>query len=85
VPSFEYILEQNSFYELIPDHLFYFTEDTLTSLMARCGFDVLQKERINRDTISVIVRKKKRPDVSGLVSRRDQLAGEVRKLIARIK
>ena len=81
VPSFEYILEQNSFYELIPDHLFYFTEDTLTSLMARCGFDVLKKERINRDTISVIVKKKKRPDVSGLISRRDQLAGEVRKLI----
>ena len=63
VPSFEYILEENSFYELIPDHLSYFTEETLTSLMARCGFDVLKKERINRDTISVIVEKR-----SGLTS-----------------
>ena len=81
VPSFEYIVEQDSFYELIPDHLFYFTEDSLTSLMARCGFDVLKKERVNRDTISVIVKKKKRPDVSGLVKRRDQLAEEVRAMI----
>ena len=81
VPSFEYILEQNSFYELIPDHLSYFTEGTLSSLMDRCGFDVLKKERVNRDTISVIVRKRTMPDVSGLIARRESIAAEVLRLV----
>ena len=81
VPSFEYILEQNSFYELIPDHLSYFTEETLSSLMDRCGFDVLKKERVNRDTISVIVRKRTMPDVSGLIARRESIAAEVLRLV----
>ena len=81
VPSFEYILGQNSFYELIPDHLSYFTEGTLSSLMDRCGFDVLKKERVNRDTISVIVRKRTMPDVSGLIARRESIAAEVLRLV----
>lgn len=81
VPSFEYILEENSFYELIPDHLSYFTEQTLTSLMNRCGFEVLKKARVNRDTISVIVRKMPHPDVSGLIRKKDEIASAVRELI----
>ncbi len=81
VPSFEYILEENSFYELIPDHLSYFTGETLTYLLNRCGFEVMKKERVNRDTISVIVRKMPRPDVSGLIRKKDEIASSVRKLI----
>lgn len=82
VPSFEYILEQSSFYELIPDHLSYFTMETLEALMNRCGFDVLERERINRDTLSVFVRKKKRADVSGLIRKKREIADEVLSLIA---
>ncbi len=81
VPSFEYILEENSFYEFIPDHLSYFTEDSLTSLMNRCGFDVLRKERVNRDTISVWVQRKKCPDVSGLLTKQKTIAAEIRGLV----
>ncbi len=66
VPSFEYILENNSFYELIRDHIANYTEETLCFLFEKNGFQVLEKERINRDTISIIVKKRKPVDVSGL-------------------
>ncbi len=66
VPSFEYILENDSFYELLRDHIANYTEETLCFLFEKNGFQVLEKERINRDTISIIVKKRKKVDVSGL-------------------
>lgn len=77
VPSFEYILEQNSFYELIPDHLSYFTMETLESLMNRCGFRVLRRERVNRDTLAVTVQKYERPDLSRLIKKKNEITEEV--------
>lgn len=61
VPSFEYIMDHNSYYELIRDHIAYYTFDTLMPLLERNGFQVLECEVINRDTLSVIV--KKRPQI----------------------
>ena len=40
VPSFEYIMDHNSYYELIRDHLAYYTFETLTPLLERNGFQV---------------------------------------------
>ncbi|MGN0159639.1 MAG: class I SAM-dependent methyltransferase [Brotaphodocola sp.] len=57
VPALEYILEHGSYYELIRDHIAYYSFDTLRGLLERCGFEVLEQEMINRDTISMIVKK----------------------------
>lgn len=57
VPALEYILEKGSYYELIRDHLAYYSFDTLRTLMERNGFRVLEEEMVNRDTIAVIVKK----------------------------
>ncbi|MGL5434351.1 MAG: class I SAM-dependent methyltransferase [Lachnospiraceae bacterium] len=57
VPSLEYILEQESYYELIRDHIAYYSFDTLRTLLERNGFAVLEEEMVNRDTIAMIVRK----------------------------
>lgn len=57
VPALEYILEHGSYYELIRDHIAYYSFDTLRGLLNRCGFAVLEEEMINRDTISMIVKK----------------------------
>lgn len=57
VPALEYILEHGSYYELIRDHIAYYSFDTLRGLLERCGFAVLEEEMINRDTISMIVKK----------------------------
>lgn len=61
VPSFEYITDHNTYYELIHDHLAYFTFDSLTYLLNQNGFVVESKEMINRDTLSVMVKKTKTP------------------------
>ena len=62
VPSLEYILEKGSYYELIRDHIAYYTFDTLRALLNHCGFEVLEEEMINRDTLSMIVRKTAMPE-----------------------
>ena len=61
VPSFEYIMDHSSYYELIRDHIAYYTFDTLTSLLERTGFV------INRDTLAVIVRKRPQMETGNLL------------------
>ena len=67
VPSFEYIMDHNSYYELIRDHLAYYTFETLTPLLERNGFQVEECEVINRDTLSVIVKKRPQMDTENLL------------------
>ena len=67
VPSFEYIMDHNSYYELIRDHLAYYTFETLTPLLERSGFLVEECEVINRDTLSVIVKKRPQMDTENLL------------------
>lgn len=72
VPSFEYILEHDGYYELIRDHLAYYTFESLRQLLERNGFDVLEEEMVNRDTIAMIVRKRggQVPACDGMQERR---------------
>ena len=67
VPSFEYIMDHNSYYELIRDHIAYYTFETLTPLLERNGFQVEECEVINRDTLSVIVKKRPQMDADNLL------------------
>lgn len=67
VPSFEYIMDHNSYYELIRDHLAYYTFETFTPLLERNGFLVEECEVINRDTLSVIVKKRPQMDTENLL------------------
>ena len=67
VSSFEYIMDHNSYYELIRDHLAYYTFETLTPLLERNGFLVEECEVINRDTLSVIVKKRPQMDTENLL------------------
>ena len=85
VPSFEYIVEQESFYEIIPDHIAYYSMDSLKILLANAGFDVLKEERVNRDTLAVIVAKKRKPDVSAIVRQKEDIKKETYKLIETYK
>lgn len=96
-PSLEYILEHDGYYELIRDHLAYYTFDTLRYTAEEAGFEVLEEEMINRDTLSVIVRKKKQPakreddkkavkiDVSGLIKSQDTIGSEMDQLIKELE
>lgn len=77
VPSFEYILENNGYYEFIHDHIVYYTFDTLRFVLEKNGFMVLEQEMINRDTISMIVKKKPIVDVSGIAKSYETICKEV--------
>jgi len=85
VPSFEYILEQESYYELIPDHIAYYTKDTLTRLIELCGFSVMEVTVVNRDTISMIVKKRPNTNVNALKRNRDALAEAIKALARDVK
>lgn len=98
VPSLEYILEYDGYYELIRDHLAYYTFETLRYTVEAAGFEVLEEEMINRDTLSVIVKKKKQPagqedykksveklDVSGLLKSQDTIGSEIELLIKELE
>ena len=59
VPSFEYIIAEGRYYELIRDHIANYDIYSLCRLCESCGFEVLRKDFIGiGDTIRVIVRKK---------------------------
>ncbi|MDO4962256.1 MAG: class I SAM-dependent methyltransferase, partial [Eubacteriales bacterium] len=58
VPSFEYIIGEGRYYELIRDHIANYDMNSLTKLCGLCGFEVLEKEFIGiGDTLRVVVRK----------------------------
>lgn len=66
VPSFEYILRYNGYYELLRDHIANYTEFTLQKLLQDCGFELLSMDLVNRDTIEAIVRKADPDELSEL-------------------
>ncbi len=98
VPSLEYILQFHGYYELLRDHIAYYTFDTLRWLLEHHGFEILEEEMINRDTLSVIVRKiekgeqkkeidlsVKPVDISGLISSRIDIFEQMENLCNQLK
>lgn len=77
VPSLEYILKYDGYYELIKDHIAYYSEETLKFLFQKNGFDIIDCKTVNRDTHSIIVRKRKKIDVSSWASNYTTLKKEL--------
>lgn len=63
VPSLEYIL-QNGYYELIKDHIAYYSKETLQFLFRKNGFEVIDYQTVNRDTHAITVRKRQLQDTA---------------------
>lgn len=61
VPNFDMILKNDLFSEFITDHLFYFTQASLTSLLQNNGFEVLECNVVWHDYIISAVVKKRSP------------------------
>lgn len=77
VPALSYILDKKSYYEIIIDHLAYYSLESLEYLLNSTGFEVIFSEIINRDTISVIVKKKN--DILSLSSVSEKYIEDVKK------
>lgn len=75
VPNFDMIIEQKLFSEFIKDHLFYFTEKTLTHLLEANGFEVISCQPVWHDySLSAIVRYREPTDLSALVAFQNKIA-----------
>ena len=77
VPSLEYILKYDGYYELIKDHIAYYSEETLKFLFQKNGFEVVDCHTVNRDTHSIMVKKRKKADVSSWKENFDSLKQEL--------
>ena len=77
VPSLEYILKYDGYYELIKDHIAYYSEETLKFLFQKNGFEIVDCHTVNRDTHSIMVRKRKKADVSSWKENFDSLKQEL--------
>jgi SAM-dependent methyltransferase len=78
VPNFDHILETKLYSEFTPDHIFYFTRDTLQRVLELNGFEVLASESIWHDYIlSARVRRRQPTDFSGLESQQKRVVSEI--------
>jgi len=78
VPNFNMILRKNLFSEFIADHLLYFTRETLTTTLRLNGFDVIDfNEEWYDYVISVVVRKRKKLDLSNFYGCQAKLKDEI--------
>ena len=84
VPNFNMILRNNLFSEFIPDHLLYFTQETLTNVLSLNGFDVIEcnEERYSY-LISAIVRKRNKLDLSRFYAHQEKLKKDLDSYISR--
>lgn len=85
VPSLEYIINNNGYYELIKDHIAYYSFDTLKLLMNKNGFEVVHEEIINKDTISVYVKKRQSVNSTKLNNNRTLLDKSIKELLSKSK
>ena len=84
VPNFDMIIRDNLFSEFISDHLFYFTKETLTSLLEKNGFEVVKCEEIWHDyIISAVVKKRKKLDLGRFHNQQEKITKEIHNYINR--
>ena len=77
VPSLEYILKYDGYYELIKDHIAYYSEESLKFLFQKNGFEILDCHIVNRDTHSIMVKKRNKVDISIWAENFESLKGEL--------
>jgi SAM-dependent methyltransferase len=78
VPSFDMMLRKNLFSEFISDHILYFTQDTLETLLRLNGFEIIECSEIWYGyIISAVVRKRSISDVSAFDTTRNHLKSEI--------
>ncbi len=78
VPNFDMIIRNKLFSEFIADHIFYFTQNTLTKLLTLNGFEVIEVSEIwHKYIISAIVRKRKILNLSEFYEISERLKEEI--------
>lgn len=84
VPNLDMLLSEGLFAEFIPDHLYYFTQQTLTRLLESTGFEVLTCTAVwHGYVLSAVVRKRPALNLDVLANRQHQLKQQFHTLMDR--
>jgi SAM-dependent methyltransferase len=84
VPNFDMIVQSGLFAEFIPDHLYYFSKATLSTLLGSNGFEVLDcRPTWHNYVLSATVRKRLPLDLSSLQSSQDDLQGAFQSFLSK--
>ena len=86
VPNFDFILQKGLYSEFTTDHIFYFTEKTLRTVLEINGFDVLEVNTIWHDYIlSAQVKKRTSQNISNFGQQQKKVITEIIKFIELFK
>ena len=78
VPNYDMISEFHLFNEFIPDHRFYFTQETFGALLSQAGFQIIESSAIwDSYIISVVARKRPVADWSPFETARQRMKQEI--------
>ena len=78
VPNFDMIVRKKLFSEFISDHLLYFTRQTLCTALQLNGFEILDAAEVWHDyIISVVVRKRRKTELSIFIEQQASLRREL--------
>lgn len=82
VPNLDMILQKQIYSEIMRDHLFYYTADSLTNLLSLCGFDVMERDSVWHDyVLTMIVRKRKPVAFEGIADYRRDAGEQIQKVL----
>lgn len=81
VPSLEYILQYDGYYELIRDHIAYYSKETLSLLFENNGFEIIDFHTVNRDTHTVYVKKRKKINIQNWIKSFDIIKKEIHSFV----
>lgn len=81
VPSLEHLLKPGGFYDLVRDHIAYYSEDTLRFLLQKNGFDVLEHGETAQLYIYAIARKRVPLDLHTYWADVEPLAEQLRSFV----
>jgi SAM-dependent methyltransferase len=84
VPNFDMIVKTAMFSEFIPDHLLYFTRETLTFALQYNGFEVVEFQEVWHDYIlSAVVRKRHPLDLGLFSCKQERITSEINEFVSR--
>ncbi len=81
VPSFEYFQEQASYYEFMRDHIAYYTKESMERVLHMNGFEVVESNRFNHDTLELFVQKRSKTCLVNYIAQKDKLHAEINQLL----
>ena len=82
VPNFDMIVNKAMFSEFIPDHLLYFTKETLSFTLQYNGFEVVESEPVWHDYIlSAVVKKRMRTDLGYFMKHQQRITDQINEFV----